>query len=90
MRLGLNVHKNRFIIGPSGSVIGIDGGYDAQRVGGFAKFLLNLTPNLDFEVTGYAGYQFVRDQSAGGGAGTAAGPAGGQGTYGGITLGTSF
>jgi hypothetical protein len=90
VRLGLNVHKNKFIIGPSGSVIGIDGGYDAQRLGGFAKFLVNLTPNLDFEVTGYAGYQFVRDQSAGGGAGTAAGPAGGQGAYGGITLGTAF
>ena len=85
--MGARVCKNLFI-GPDGSVDG-DTGYNAQRLGGFAKYTFALTKDIPLKLTLVAGHQFVSgsgDSSGGGGAGFG----GGAGTYATIDLDANF
>ena len=66
--MGARVCKNLFI-GPDGSVDG-DTGYNAQRLGGFAKYTFALTKDIPLKLTLVTGHQFVSgsgDSSGGGG-----------------------
>lgn len=81
-RAGLN--RDRYTVGPEGIVMGSDS-FDAQRVGGFLTFDLNLSPRMPIEVTLSGGYQFI-DADNGGGFGSG----GGEGAYGGIVFVTVF
>jgi hypothetical protein len=82
LRLGLN--RQALTFGPEFIAMGNDS-FDAQRVGGFAKFKLPLIPQRSFEVTVSAGHQFV----SGSGNGTE-GTGGSEGTYGAIGFSTTF
>ena len=87
LRLGARVCKNLFI-GPDGSVDG-DTGYNAQRLGGFAKYTFALTKDVPLKLTLVAGHQFASgsgDSSGDGGGGFG----GGAGTYGTIDLDANF
>ena len=79
--MGARVCKNLFI-GPDGSVDG-DTGYNAQRLGRYAKYTFALTKDMPLELTLVAGRQFV---SGGGDAGFG----GDAGTYGTIELDANF
>jgi hypothetical protein len=80
-RVGLN--HSRFTFGPEGIAMGNDA-FDAQRVGGFLTFDLNLAPTMPIEVTLSGGYQFLSDSNGGGG--DAVGSGGGEGAYGGMSF----
>ena len=71
----------RFIVGPEGVLMGNDG-YDAKRVGGFAKFDMPIFPATPMNVTISAGHQFVDDDNG------SASTGGGDGAYG--SLGVVF
>ncbi|MGZ5914149.1 MAG: hypothetical protein ACXWJU_02290, partial [Hyphomicrobium sp.] len=74
--------------GPDGSVDG-DTGYNAQRLGGFAKYTFTLTQDVPLKLTLVAGHQFVSgsgDSSGDSGGGFG----GGAGTYATIDLDASF
>lgn len=88
-RVGLN--RERFTFGPEGIVLGNDE-FDAQRLGAFVTFDLNLSPRMPIEVTLSGGYQFVDDDNngGGGGGGFGGGSGGGEGAYGGIVFVTVF
>lgn len=76
-----------FIIGPEGSFDGTLG-YDARRVGAFTKFVVDIVPEHPVDVTLSMGHQFVHEVE--GSTSGSVGPGGGEGTYGGISFGTSF
>jgi hypothetical protein len=84
VRAGLNV--GRFIIGPEAGALGNEG-FDAQRLGGFVMFKLDMFGTRNpAELTLNAGYQFLSgdDDSF------SASSAGGEGAYAGFNLGFSF
>jgi hypothetical protein len=83
-RVGIN--RDHYTFGPEGIVMGSDS-FDAQRVGGFLTFDLNLAPRMPIEVTLSGGYQFIDDDNNGGGG---FGSGGGEGVYGGIVFVTVF
>jgi cellulose biosynthesis protein BcsS len=81
-RTGLTLHGVTF--GPEGIALG-DVGFDAQRVGGFIIFDVPLwSRSTPLEVSLHVGHQFVA--GSGSNNGTEGSVAGGEGTYGGITL----
>ncbi len=83
-RAGVNL--GHFIIGPEASAHGNDG-YDAQRLGGFAMFKLDMFGTRNpAELTINAGYQFLDDDDDP----FVASPAGGEGAYAGFNLSFSF
>ena len=82
-RAGLN--RDRFTFGPEAIALGSDS-FDAQRVGGFLTFDLNLVPRMPIEVTLSGGYQFLDDN----GGGFRGGSGGGEGAYGGIVFVSVF
>jgi hypothetical protein len=82
-RAGLTRHKVAF--GAEGIAFG-DEGFDAQRLGGFVMFDLNLLPNRPIEVTLSAGHQFVSDTKSG----TTGGIGGSEGTYGSVVFSLTF
>ena len=81
VRLGVRVY-GKLVIGPDASVDG-DTGYNAQRLGGYAKYTFELTESVPLELTAVAGHQFVSGDGN-------AGPAGGAGTFGTLELSTDF
>jgi hypothetical protein len=90
-RIGLKL-CDKFYVGPEGALDGLVG-YDAQRLGGFAKYTFDITERFPLTVTLAAGHQFVRGSGEGGAPDsgpTASGPGGGAGTYGSLDLSTSF
>jgi hypothetical protein len=82
-RAGLTWNKVAF--GVEGVVLG-DVEFDAQRLGGFAIFDLNILPSRPLEVTLSAGHQFVSDSNAG----TTGGIGGGEGAFVTIELSIPF
>jgi hypothetical protein len=92
-RVGVNrqhgLFGNTVTFGPEGIAMG-DVGFDAQRVGAFITFDVNLLPGrAPFELTLSSGYQFVDSRRTNGVTETA-GPAGGEGAYGTIVISTTF
>jgi hypothetical protein len=81
MRVGARIW-DKLYVGPDASVDG-DTGYNAQRLGGYAKYSFDLAKGVPAELTLVSGHQFVS------GDGTA-GVGGGAGTYGTIELDTNF
>ncbi|MEO8421623.1 MAG: cellulose biosynthesis protein BcsS [Hyphomicrobium sp.] len=79
-RIGARIAGQLFM-GPDASVDG-DTGYDAQRLGGYARYAFDLSKGVPLSVTVIAGHQFV---SGGGG-----GFGGGAGTFGTLQLDTNF
>jgi hypothetical protein len=70
-----------------------DVGFDAQRVGGFLIFDVNLLPGrAPFEVTLSTGYQTTNNRKVleNGIETQGGGPAGGEGAYGTIVVSTTF
>ncbi|HVY42198.1 MAG TPA: cellulose biosynthesis protein BcsS [Hyphomicrobiaceae bacterium] len=82
-RVGLN--QPRYTFGPEFIAMGSDS-FDAQRVGAFLTFDLNLTPTMPIEVTISGGYQFVGDSNNG----DSFGSGGGEGGYGGVNFTVLF
>ncbi|HWV81646.1 MAG TPA: cellulose biosynthesis protein BcsS [Hyphomicrobiaceae bacterium] len=83
-RVGMNL--GRFIIGPEASADGNDG-YDAQRLGAFAMFKLDIFgPRNPAELTIHGGYQFVDDDNNS----FRASSSGGEGAYAGFNLSFAF
>ena len=83
-RAGLN--RNGMTFGPEAIAMG-DEGFDAQRLGGFVTFKLDLLPgHPSFDVTMSGGHLFLGDSN---GSGTG-GAGGSEGTYGSIVISTSF
>jgi Cellulose biosynthesis protein BcsS len=80
LRVGARL-VDKLFIGPDASVDG-DTGYDAQRLGGYAKYSFELTKGVPLDLTLIAGHQFV----SGGGSGFG----GGAGTFGTLELDTNF
>ena len=80
LRVGARLIDKLFV-GPDASVDG-DTGYDAQRLGGYAKYSFELTKGVPLDVTLIAGHQFV----SGGGSGFG----GGAGTFGTLEFDTDF
>ncbi len=81
LRVGARICEKLFI-GPDAEVDG-DTGYNAQRIGGYAKYTFELTKGVPVEMSVGAGHQFV------GGDGSA-GFGGGAGTYGTLEFDTNF
>ncbi len=81
LRIGARVY-NKLVIGPAASVDG-DTGYNAQRLGGYAKHLFDLAEGVPLELTIVTGHQFVSGDGD-------AGPAGGAGTFGTLEINTDF
>ena len=88
-RAGWNLHKN-MTFGPEVIALGsID--FDAQRVGAFASFKLEIIPHRPLELTISGGHQFVSHSGgSSSGSNNGATPGGGEGTYVGIALGADF
>lgn len=63
---------------------------DTWRLGGFSTFRFYTTPTTPTELTIFAGHQFVEDDDEFGGTGAVTSPAGGEGTYGGLSMAISF
>jgi len=83
---------NSVTFGPEGIAMG-DVGFDAQRVGGFLIFDVNLLPGrAPFEVTLSTGYQTTNNRKVleNGIVIQGGGPAGGEGAYGTIVISTTF
>jgi Cellulose biosynthesis protein BcsS len=85
-RARVGLRRDRFTFGPEASVVG-DEDFDAQRVGGFVMFDLQLPRFRPVEVTVSAGHQFVSGGENGGATG---GIGGSSGTYGLVNLSVSF
>jgi len=84
-RVRAGVNLGHFIIGPEAGAHGNDG-YDAQRLGGFAMFKLDMFGTRNpAELTLNAGYQFLDDDN-----GVVASSSGGEGAYVGFNLGFAF
>ncbi len=82
-RVRAGVNLGRVIIGPEAGAHGNDG-YDAQRIGGFAMFKLDMLGTRNpAELTINAGYQFLDDT-------TSFSSTGGEGLYVGFNLGFAF
>jgi hypothetical protein len=85
-RVGIN--HNRFTFGPEGLAMGNDA-FDAQRVGAFLTFDVELSRSMPVEITLSGGYQFVSESDDNGGGisdGGAIGSGGGEGAYGGVVF----
>ena len=83
VRLGANL--GRFVIGPEAAAHGNEG-YDAQRLGAFAMFKLDMFGTRNpAELTIHGGYQFLDEDSA-----FVASTAGGEGGYVGFNLSFAF
>lgn len=83
-RVGVNL--GRFIIGPEASADGNEG-YDAQRLGAFAMFKLDIFGGRNpAELTIHGGYQFVDDDNSS----SRASASGGEGGYAGFNLSFAF
>jgi hypothetical protein len=80
LRVGARLIDKLFV-GPDASVDG-DTGYDAQRLGGYAKYTFELVKDMPLDMTLIAGHQFV----SGGGSGFG----GGAGTFGTLEFDTNF
>jgi hypothetical protein len=84
-RVRAGVNLGRFIIGPEAAAHGNDG-YDAQRLGGFAMFKLDMFGTRNpAELTINAGYQFLDDDDP-----FVPSSAGGEGAYVGFNLSFAF
>lgn len=84
VRAGMNL--GRFIIGPEAAAHGNEG-YDAQRLGAFAMFKLDMFGTRNpAELTINGGYQFLDDDDDP----FVASPAGGEGAYVGFNLSFAF
>ena len=81
LRLGARVWDKLFI-GPDASVDG-DTGYNAQRLGGYAKYTLELSKGAPVELTLVGGHQFVPGADP-------QGFGGGEGPYGTLEISTNF
>ena len=83
-RVGMNL--GRFIIGPEAGADGNEG-YDAQRLGAFAMFKLDMFGTRNpAELTIHGGYQFVDDDNGS----SVASTSGGEGAYAGFNLSFAF
>ena len=84
-RVGIN--RDHYTFGPEALALGSES-FDAQRVGAFFTFDLNIAPRMPIEVTLSGGYQFIGDDNNGNGANGngAFGSGGGEGVYGGIVF----
>ena len=80
LRIGARV-CDKLVVGPDASVDG-DTGYNAQRLGGYAKYAFEMTKGVPLELTLIAGHQFVSSGGAGFG--------GGAGTFGTLEIDTDF
>jgi hypothetical protein len=80
LRVGARL-LDKLFVGPDASVDG-DTGYDAQRLGGYAKYTFELVKDMPLDMTLIAGHQFV----SGGGSGFG----GGAGTFGTLEFDTNF
>jgi hypothetical protein len=87
LRLGARVFDQLFV-GPEGSVDG-DTGYNAQRIGAYARYAFELTKEMPLELTFAGGHQFVDGWDSVGEEATS-GVGGGAGTYGTIEIDTNF
>jgi len=87
-RARVGVNRGHVTFGPEGIAMGNEG-FDAQRVGAFLTFDLNIAPTMPIEVTLSGGYQFVNDDNNNGG-NNGGGSGGSEGAYGGITFVTVF
>jgi len=86
-RARVGLHRGRFIFGPEAIVVG-DDDFDAQRLGGFVRFDVQLPAWRPVEVTLSAGHQFVSgNDNANNGNG---GIGGGEGTYGLLNFSMTF
>jgi hypothetical protein len=84
-RAGINT--GRFIIGPEGGALGNEG-FDAQRIGAFVMFKLDMFGTRNpAELTVHGGYQFVSGDNNSSFVGSSAG---GEGAYVGFNLGMAF
>ena len=83
VRGGFN--RGRYTFGVEGSAFGNED-FDAQRLGGFVMFDLNILPKMPIEVTFSAGHQFVNDSGTGGTISTG----GGEGAYATIVFSSAF
>jgi hypothetical protein len=81
LRIGGRICDKLFI-GPDASVDG-DTGYDAQRLGGYAKYSFEPSKGVSAELTLLGGHQFVSGSGS-------TGFGGGAGTYGTIEISTDF
>jgi Cellulose biosynthesis protein BcsS len=81
LRVGARVWGKLFI-GPDGEVDG-DTGYNAQRLGAYAKYTFEVTKGMPLETTFVVGHQFVSGANPDG-------FGGGEGTYGTVELSTNF
>ena len=80
------MNLGRFIIGPEAGADGNEG-YDAQRLGAFAMFKLDMFGTRNpAELTIHGGYQFVDEEDNNAGGGIGATRAGGEGAFGGSTI----
>lgn len=85
-RVRAGVNLGRFIIGPEAGALGNEG-FDAQRVGGFIMFKLDMFGTRNpAELTINAGYQFLSGDDSP----FVRSSAGGEGAYVGFNLGMSF
>jgi len=80
LRIGARI-CDKLVVGPDASVDG-DTGYDAQRLGGYAKFAFEMTKGVPLELTLIAGHQFVSSGGTGFG--------GDAGTFGTLEIDTDF
>ena len=81
LRLGARVWDKLFI-GPAASVDG-DSGYDAQRLGGYAKYTFELSKGVPVELSAAGGHQFVPGADP-------SGFGGGEGPFGTLDISTNF
>ena len=85
-RAGINT--GRFIIGPEGGALGNEG-FDAQRLGAFVMFKLDMFgTRTPAELTVHGGYQFLSGDH--GSSSFVGSSAGGEGAYVGFNLGMAF
>jgi hypothetical protein len=85
-RVRAGVNLGRFVIGPEAGAHGNDG-YDAQRLGAFAMFKLDMFGTRNpAELTLNGGYQFLSDDDSP----FVRSSAGGEGAYFGFNLGFAF
>ena len=81
LRLGARVWDKLFI-GPAVSVDG-DSGYNAQRLGGYAKYTFELSKGVPVELSAAGGHQFVPGADP-------SGFGGGEGPFGTLDISTNF
>ena len=88
-RARLGWHRGRFTFGPEGSVLG-DEDFDAQRLGAFVRFDVQVPRFRPVEVTVSGGHQFVSGNDNNNNNGNVGGIGGSSGTYGLLNFSMAF